>query len=198
MPEKIINQFFIELDKKWKAVESRKIPLHIIGSSALMLQIEYTRGTKDSDVLETKEISPQIEEKLIQLGGKGSGLHRQFNLYLDFVNYSLPFLPQTPRFHTVASLKPLKHFEISALDITDVVVSKLKRFNANDVSDIDAVIRKGLINHKTLIKRFNESVDSFSMDARAQDIPRYVKNLHTVERDMLDTAESSIELPHWV
>jgi hypothetical protein len=41
-------------------------------------------------------------------------------------------------------------------------------------------------------------IDSFSMDARAEDLPRYVKNLHTVERDFFGVEESEIELPPWV
>ena len=49
----LINDFFIDIDRHWGASTEGKIPLRIIGSSALMLQTNYERGTKDSDVLET-------------------------------------------------------------------------------------------------------------------------------------------------
>ena len=135
---------------------------------------------------------------MIELGGKESELQKKFRLYLDFVNQSLPFLPQKPRFHRAPSLKRLKHFEILILDITDVAVSKLKRFSANDVSDIRFIITEGLVSHKKLLETFKEAVDYFSMDARAEDLPRYVKNLHTMERDFLNVPESDIDLPQWV
>jgi hypothetical protein len=35
-------------------------------------------------------------------------------------------------------------------------------------------------------------------DARADDLPRIVRNLHRVERDMFDVPETDIELPPWV
>lgn len=194
----IIDLFFQEIDRKWDSEQNGKVRLNIIGSSAIMLQTKYSRGTKDSDVLEMAEIGPEIKRKLTELGGKGSKLHDQFRFYLDFVNPSLPFLPQKPHFLKAPSLKRLKCFEVFVLDLVDVVVSKLKRFNANDVSDIRALVMEGVVDHKKLVKRFNEAVDCFSTDARAEDLPRYVKNLNTVERDFLDVPESDIELPHWI
>lgn len=111
----------------------------------------------------------------------------------------LPFLPQNPRCHKREELNlALRHFEIEVLDVVDVVVSKLKRFHANDISDVDAMITKGLVPHDVLIERFRSAVDLFSMDARADDLPRYVRNLHRVERDHLGVSETTIELPPWV
>lgn len=196
--DSIIDSFYKELDRKWKSPKGTKITLKIIGSSAIMLQTEYSRKTKDSDILETAEITTEIENKLLELGGKDSKLQKQFRLYLDFVNRSIPFLPQEASFHRIISLKSLKHFEVLVLDLTDVVVSKLKRFNANDVSDVRAIINGGLVTHKKIVKRFKEAVDYFSEDARAQDLPRYVKNLNTVERDFLNVPESKIDLPYWI
>lgn len=45
-----ISDFLEEIDRRWvAAAEVGKIRLRIIGSSALMLQTGYERGTKDSD-----------------------------------------------------------------------------------------------------------------------------------------------------
>jgi hypothetical protein len=89
-------------------------------------------------------------------------------------------------------------FEVLVLDVVDVVVSKLKRFHADDRSDIEAMIERDRVPHDELIARFRAAVDWFQMDARAQDLPKYVRNLHQVERDMLGVAETEIELPNWV
>ena len=90
----LINDFFIDIDRRWGASSEGKIPLRIIGSSALMLQTNYERGTKDSDVLETTDLSVRAKERLIELAGQGTELHLRHNMYLELVFSGLPFLPQ--------------------------------------------------------------------------------------------------------
>jgi Nucleotidyltransferase of unknown function (DUF6036) len=195
----MIEALFRDIDERWKGTSEAKTRLRLIGSTALMLQSDYARGTKDSDVLETANLSTDIKNQLRALAGVGTALHTRHRLYLDFVAASLPFLPQRPRCHDLTSLNAsLKHFELEALDVVDVVVSKLKRFNANDVSDIEAMVKKDLLPHDVLIERFKAAVDHYEMDARAEDLPKYVENLHAVERDMLVVPETDIELPPWL
>lgn len=55
-----------------------------------------------------------------------------------------------------------------------------------------------LIEASKLKQRFLSAIDAFQMDARAQNIPKYVDNFHTVERDFLLSEESEIELPEWL
>ncbi|MDP2866244.1 MAG: hypothetical protein Q8O90_08380 [Elusimicrobiota bacterium] len=194
----LIKDFFKELDHLWRPVPAEKIPLQIIGSAALMLQAGYERGTKDSDILETAALIGPVGEKLLSLAGKNSDLNRRYGIYLDIVGSGIPFLPVKPDFNALPVFGGLKNFKITALDITDVAVSKLKRFTSNDAADIRAVVEKGLINPGLLVSRFRAAVDAYSTDARAEDLPRYIKNLHTVERDFLEVDESEIELPEWM
>ncbi len=194
-----VEDFFRDIDANWAGPEVARIRLRIIGSAALMLQTDYERGTKDSDVLETTELLEKTKARLLQLAGKGTDLFARHRMYVEIVNSGLPFLPHVPRWNQRPELNAtLSHLEIAVLDVVDVVVSKLKRFNANDVSDIDAMIGKDLVPHALLIERFRSAVDVFSMDARADDLPQYVRNLHRVERDQFDVSETEIELPSWV
>ncbi len=194
-----ITTFFIEIDRLWKPQESGKIKLRVIGSGALLLQTDYQRGTKDGDVLESLELTPDIKERLRTLAGKNTDLHKRTRLYLDIVIAGLPFLPHGPKFHSQTALNTdLKHFEITALDVVDVVVSKLKRFNSDDAGDVAAMVEKGLIPHEHFVERFLAAVDRFSMDSRADDLPRIIKTLHKVERDMFHVPESHIDLPDWM
>ncbi len=164
-----------------------------------MLQTTYVRGTKDSDVLEAANLTPDIKAKLIQLAGPGTDLHRKHRVYLELVAPGLPFLPQPPSFHAVEDLNgDLDHFEIEILDVVDVVVSKLKRFHANDASDISAMADLEKVQHARLIERFRAAVEAYSMDARTEDLPRYVRNLHRIERDCFQVDETQIKLPTWV
>ncbi len=195
----IIDEFFAELDAQWPWSVDAPVELRIIGSAALMLQASYDRGTKDGDVLETRELVPTIKQRLLDLAGPGTEIHRRRGIYVDVVAGGIPFLPQRPRWHPLNELNhSLAHFRLYALDVVDVVVSKLKRLSANDASDIEAMVERGLVQHDDLAARFREAVDYFACDARAEDLPRYVANLHRVERDMLGVAETPIELPAWI
>ena len=193
----LVKDFLRAIDSAWKPIGAEPINLQMIGSAALMLQCKYERGTKDGDVLETKEISPEIKERLESTAGKESEIFKQFRMYIEVVRTSLLLVPQKLEFHRIHDPK-LKHFTIEALDITDVVVSKLKRFNNNDQDDIRAMIRLKLLDHRKLITRFNSAVDNFSMDARAEDMPKYIDHLHEIERDQFGVPESEIDLPDWM
>lgn len=194
-----IETFFREIDRAWEATQSDKIPLQVIGSGALFLQTDYSRTTKDGDVLETLQVTAELKEKLTKLAGKRSPLHKRTGLYLDIVIPGLPFLPHGPRFHPQKKLnEDLRHFSIEALDVIDVVVSKLKRFKQNDADDVRAMIDRNFVPHARLIERFKSAVDGFSMDSRAEDLPKLIANLHRVERDMFRVQETQIDLPDWM
>jgi hypothetical protein len=52
--------------------------------------------------------------------------------------------------------------------------------------------------HARLVARFREAVDIFLGDARAADLPRYWRNLNTVERDFLRAPETEVDLPEYI
>ena len=194
---KLINSFLTEIDEKWKPVGGEPIRLRIIGSAALMLQTDYERGTKDGDILEAEEITPAVRQQLLALAGPKSPLFEKHRMYIEVVLRAILFWPQGPVFHPVKAL-PLKNFTVEVLDVTDVVISKIKRLNQNDIDDIKAMAGKKLLDHKKLVSRFESAVDRFSTDARADDLPKYIKNLNRIERDFLNVPESTIELPDWM
>jgi len=193
------RSFFQDIDRRWESAREEKLRLRVIGSAALMLQTDYVRGTKDSDILETTELAAADKNRLLELAGVGSRVAQRHRMYLEIVSSGLPFLPQSPHWHPLPELNPLlKHLTIEVLDVVDVVVSKLKRFSASDADDVRAMTESGLVEHRRLIERFRSAVDVYGGDARADDLPKYVKNLHRVERDHLGVPETEIELPAWV
>lgn len=194
-----IDAFLIDLDRAWDGPPGPKICLRIIGSTALMMQTSYARGTKDRDVLEADVLRGEVGTRLKALAGPDSRLHVKHRVYLDIVGRGIPFLPRVPEFLPVPGLDAqLAHFHIETLSVLDTVVSKLKRFNANDIDDIEAMVRLDLVDPERLIERFRSAVDGFLGDARADDLPRYIRHLHRVERDFLMKVETPIELPSWI
>lgn len=190
----LIREFLTEIDARWKPIGEEPITLQVIGSAALMLQTDYDRGTKDGDVLESRNGPAAIKEQLIALAGKNTDIHIQFRVHIDVVLRALLFLPQKPVFHPLSDI-PLKNFKIEVLDVVDVAVSKLIRYSSDDAGDIRALAERDLLDHKRLVARFEAAADRFSIDARAADVPRFLKNLHKVERDILALPPSQIELP---
>lgn len=187
----MFEEFFIDLDKRW---DGAHVELHVIGSAALMMQHAYQRGTRDGDVLETITLTNEAKEGLRRLAGPKTPLSTRHGIYIDIVANGLPFLPREPSWHHVNGLT-LRRLGVRTLDVTDVIVSKLKRFNANDQADADAMIGLRLVEHAQLLERFRSAFDEFRYDARAAELPRYVANLHRVERDMFRVPETEIDVP---
>ncbi len=192
-----LGELLAELDATWNLATSGKVPLRVFGSMALMLQTPYSRGTTDSDILESAGMEPAAKAELERLAGRGTAGARRHGTYIEVVAEALPFLPQQPLWHPVKRYSSLNHFDVTVLDVVDVVVSKLKRFEAKDRDDILAMIDHGL-DHAALLRRFRLAVDVYSCDARAEDLPKYVAHLHIVEREYFDREPSEIELPSWI
>ncbi len=193
----LIRGFFSEIDARWKPIGAVPIRLRIIGSAALMLQTDYERGTRDGDILEAEEITPPVRGQLLALAGPKSALCGKYRMCVELVMPAILFLPRAPIFHPVPRM-PLKNFSAEVLDVMDVVVSKLKRLNQNDADDIRAMAERKLLNHKKLVRSFESAMDGFSTDARADDFPKYIENLHRIERDLFGVPESRIDLPDWM
>ncbi|UPT74162.1 MAG: hypothetical protein M0D55_20505 [Elusimicrobiota bacterium] len=191
-----INDFFHALDGLWKPVGREPIPLEIIGSAAIMLQCDgYDRGTKDSDVLESRESRPEVDLQLRELAGdREKPLFKQNRFFIDIVQRGIPFLPTAPVFNAVPGLT-LKNFVVTALHPADIAVSKLKLYRPEDSDDIRALADRGLLEHGLLVKRFLLAAERFSVDARAEDVPGYLKNLRKVERDILAVEPAALDLP---
>ena len=195
----MVEAFLQDLDARWKPVATERIVLRVIGSTALMLQAKYVRGTKDSDVFHTNEIDDDLAKRLLAIAGVGTDVHKRHRLYIQLVRSGLLFRRQVVEWRALDELNAgLRSFRIEVMSVLDVVVSKLKRLNANDLTDIQAMIERELVTHEALIACFRDAVD-FTMDAKADDLPQYRANLHRVERDMFGIeAPTPIELPRWV
>jgi len=145
----VISDFLQAIDAAWQPPEPAPIVLRLIGSTALMLQTDYVRGTKDSDVLETADVLAETRTRLLDLAGPGTQIHRAHRIYIEFVGHAIPFLSQSPTWKPVSALDSLASFRIVVLDVVDVVVSKLVRFHANDIRDIEAMVERELVHPRS-------------------------------------------------
>lgn len=191
----LMREFFQELDGLWKPTGPGKIRLPIIGATALLLQTSYERATKDSDVLETGEMDEAVRAQLENL--EGSRLHQRRGIYIEVVASGIPFLPMDPQWVRIVELSALlRHFDVDALHVEDVVVSKLSCFHTNDQRDVEAMVNLDLVHHERLAERIRSVIQANEMQARFADaLPRIVKNFNRVERDFFGEAETHFEIP---
>ena len=188
----------MELDQLWTPVGKEPHTLSIIGSTALFLQCNYARRTKDSDILEVENLN-SISTILANLAGKNSKWAIEHKMYIDIVKQGIPFLAPKPIFHEMKEWnKNLKNFKIQILDVADVIVSKLKPFRSQDIDDIREMVLGNFVDHTKLIERFKLAVDSWLMDARASDLSRCIKNLNQIEKDFFFKKPTQIQLPDWI
>lgn len=173
LPMHPVEELLWEIDQVWKPSQnSGRIRLRIVGSSALFLQTDYRRGTE---------------------------MHHKHGMYIEILSSAFPFLAEEPNWVSCPEIDAdLKHFTVEVLEVVDVVVAKLARLHGADRGDIRFMVLSGHVNSSTLIRRFRSAVQRIWHDARAEDLPRYVQNLHWVERDLLGEEESVIELPSWI
>lgn len=186
------ERFLRDLATQWKG---EAVSLKVIGSAALMLQTDYRRGTRDSDVLETRDVTPTQREALLALAGRDSVLAQDHRMYLEFVQNGLPFLPMAPNWKHVDTVGRV---DLLVLDVTDVVVSKFARYKSSDRDDVQAMVTGGQVEHAELVKRFQKAIESWEMDARAEDLPLLQTRFQRMERDLLSLPPTEFDLPSWV
>jgi hypothetical protein len=185
----LIEDFFVDVDRAWQWSGPERIALRIIGSGALMLLTDYSRATKDSDVWHALGLPDVVARRLTQIAGRDSAIHARRRLYIDIVPNGLPLMPYPVRFHPIVALNTkLTAFAIEALDVVDVAVTKLKRFHADDRSDIAAMIDRGLVPYDEFKQRFFAAVDRVTDEEKR---PGYFRNLNQVERDQFGVEETA-------
>lgn len=181
------------VDSRWRPIEpERRVTLKLIGQTALYLQCDYERGTKDGDVLETDELTKPIQDQLRNLAGRGSRMAIQHGMYIDVVACSIPLLPAVPTWHHYPMR--LRHFDVQVLDAADVLVSKLIRYSGPDRDDVRAMVDGGHVEHGRLRARFELVVARYMFDGRADLLPTMVDRFHEIERDLFGVDESTIDL----
>ena len=153
----------------------------------------YERGTKDGDVLRTREIDDATKAALEKLAGPGTELHARHGVYLDVVSPNVPMLPSLPQWLPLPL--DLENFSVRVLDVADVCVSKLKRFNGNDQRDIDAMVTLECLEHAKFADRFRMVIERYRFDGRADLLEGMAARFNQIERNSFLVDCTAFELP---
>ncbi len=185
------SNFLRDVDRRWGGP---KATLHLFGSTALFLQTQYERGTKDGDVLRTRDLDESGHTKRLQdIAGPDSALYQKHRMYLDLVSRNIPMLPPEPLWHDYG-IEGLEHLEVRVLDIADVCVSKLKRWKADDRDDVEAMIDLGHFQHARVVERLRDIIEAYWHEY-PDHLGRMVERFSELERDWFLGA-TEFRLPH--
>lgn len=197
MDSRRVAEFLRAVDRAWLALEGEpRVRLDIVGGSALLLRTNYARVTEDVDVLEAW-LDPSLGERVNEIAGISSPLRDRHGLYVQRIAPGLPFLPRVPRWHVVELGLGLRHLDIRALDLVDVAISKLKRFDSRDESDIDWLVANEYVSLQDFRARFHLAYDDAAESSKEDLLERVVRHFNRVERDYFAASETPVEPPDW-
>jgi Nucleotidyltransferase of unknown function (DUF6036) len=137
---------------------SEAADFHCIGGFVVSRHYGLGRETADLDVLTV--VPRDVERLVIQLAGKGSALQREHRVSIDHVraaNYPANYEGRLIRAFPVWS-----KVRLWALEPHDLALTKLERSNERDIRDVIFLAQAGLINHDTLVSRFETELERTS------------------------------------
>jgi hypothetical protein len=175
-----------------KAVEAQLEPdqeleLYLGGGAALILAYDGELATVDVDFIGPK--TGRLLE-LSKLMGKGSEVHAQTELYFDVVPPGLfPSDMGWRRRAIPVELREVQRIRLRALEVHDLIISKLKRFAEKDRRDVRALCNRPDVDVETLRSRYREARLLLDLDERE----RMDLNFQVVEVEYLGREPSEFE-----
>lgn len=205
----IISNFFQDIDEFiGQQFKQTNFEIIVVGYTALTIaEPKIERQTKDIDALKTDFLSSVVNEPILkalesEFGKKSPGLYRH-GMYLDFVPRQIVWLPPKP---ACLSVVKLKHLDVLRLNPVDVCVSKAFAYaksvviRPNDRNDIMNALKFRLFTFKEFVKRIDETLPFYEMDAKAPDVfPKLIKFMNEVLAPQFDGSVSlKYEIPSWM
>lgn len=157
----------------------QKVELYLGGGAGILLAYDGEIATEDVDFIGEKA---GLLLELSELAGKGSEIHRRTNYYMDTVPPGT--FPQDWgwRERAVAVVVPeLQRISLWVLEIHDLIISKLRRFEDKDREDIRRLCSRPELEVETLRARYRHARLLRDYDERE----RLDNNFNTVEVEFL-------------
>ena len=147
------QSFITALDSKL----DEPVDFHCIGGFVVSQYYGLGRETADLDILSL--IPRQSADRIIQLAGKGSSLHKVYRVYLDLVTVANHPEDYEARLQRAFPIWP--NVRLWVLEPHDLALTKLERSNERDIRDVIFLAQAGLINRDTLVTRFESELEPY-------------------------------------
>ncbi|HVZ18270.1 MAG TPA: DUF6036 family nucleotidyltransferase [Terriglobales bacterium] len=128
--------------------------LHCMGGFVVSLLYGFSRPTADLDVL---SVVPREARALLEIGARGSELHKKYRVYIDAVgiahlpeDYEQRLVPMYP--------EAFRYLRLQALDPYDLALSKLERNIQRDRDDVKHLARTVPLDLEILKQRYEKEL----------------------------------------
>ena len=135
------------------ATEDERLDLYHIGRSALIFHFDMPLphgGTRDFDAVQLGHPLSPLNEKALELFGKGTPNARRLGLYLEMVHAGLPPVPHGFRQRCREVSGGWRVIRLWQLEPHDLAATKLKCFRAQDRKDLQFLCDAGLLHPRRL------------------------------------------------
>jgi hypothetical protein len=135
--------------------------VHCLGGFVLSVLWELPRPTGDVDFIEVRPDT--ADDELMKVAGKGTKLGEKHHLHFHRVTvaicpdgYEARLIDITPKgFHRL---------RLMALEVHDLVLAKLSRNSPRDRADVEFLSRKGALNRRLLMERFEAELRPYVLN----------------------------------
>lgn len=142
--------------RKLDEIATEPVDFHCIGGFVVTRCYGFGRETSDLDVL---SITPSAQRQaLLQSGGRGSALHREYRVYLDYVTVIQAYPENYQDRFTEMYPGQLVRIRLFAPEAHDLALMKLERNIERDREDVKHLARKGFLSPEELEHRYQQEM----------------------------------------
>jgi Nucleotidyltransferase of unknown function (DUF6036) len=160
------HSFFLDLDEAL----NEKIALHCLGGFVVSMCYGLERQTADIDFVSI--VPSDQRNRLLELGGEGSALHKKYKVYLHAVTVANVPCEYETRLREICP-GAYRKIRLFALDPYDLALSKLSRNVQRDRDDVKYLVKSVPLDRDILKGRYEEELR-----------PVYVGNLDEADGSM--------------
>jgi hypothetical protein len=158
------------------AQDGETLELHLIGRSALILRYGLNLATKDVDIVHFH--GRALENKAVELFGKGTTKAERLGFYLEQVPQGLPPIPGSYCNNCEVIPGPWQVLRPKLPIPNDLAVTKLSRFHTKDREDLQILCDSGNLDVATL-RRALDSAFAWDEEEDPKRMKAY-ENMRTV------------------
>jgi len=155
MPANLIEDPWLSFLKEIDDSLRSKIAFHCFGAFAITIQFGLPRETSDVDVM--SGVVREHQDKLVDLAGKDSSLHKKHSVYLDVVG-AIATVPDNYEDRLIPIAAPFSKIRFYVMEVHDIVLAKLCRDHPKDIQDVEYLARVTRLDTGLLKERYRSEL----------------------------------------
>ena len=149
--------FLAEVDRRLE----HAVELHCLGGFVLAVLWGLPRPTGDIDFIECRPASASAAVQ--EIAGEGSELDRRFRIHVHDVGVAEYPADYVSRLVDITP-EGFARLRLRALEVHDVVLTKLGRNGPRDRADVEFLARRGAIDPRILAERFEHEFGPYALN----------------------------------